>query len=222
VGSALDALPGDWLEYDAATEAIVVRHVQPTTGAILPTVVSELVRMLAAIPYERQADLPGGELLVHTEDGGRLVRITVEPGGSFHVLWAQPDYAGAESQPFDEEAIKIEGYEQRLNGSLSLACADPADTATALQRLADTFEGLYPEGDFRATADRDAGTVSVTMTDVNLDVTLLLAAARSAASPGSLSGRIALASFREAVPEHLLRIVFERGEAQVQRPLLWS
>jgi hypothetical protein len=222
VAQSLEALPGDWLEYDGTAQAIVVRHVQPTGGAIVPTVVSELVRMLALIPYDLQEQLAGGTLLAHTEDEGRLVRITVAPGGGLHVEWAHPDYAGAEKQPFDGHEIKIEGYEQRLNGQLTFRSADPQGAASGVQLFADTFEGLYPEGDFRAAADPELGSVTVTMRDVNLDVRVLIEKLRGMADPGSITGRVSLASFREAVPEHLLRLVFEGGEAWVQRPLLWE
>ena len=82
-------------------------------------------------------------------------------------------------------------------------------------------EGLYPEGDFRAVPSDD-GTVSVTLDDVNLDARLLIQALEKEAAPRSLTGRLTIGSFKEAMPEHMLRLVFEDGAAWVQRPLLWS
>ncbi len=222
VGRRLEALTGDWLEFDRDLGAIVVRHVQPTTAPVLPTVVSELVHMLAAIPFERLDDLEGGEFLVHTDEVGRLVRITVAKGGALHVEWAHPDYAGSEKRPYDGRQIEIEGYEQRLNGAVTFGADDPAAAAARLQGLADTFEGLFPEGDFRAAADADGRTVRVTIREVNLDARVLVQELTAVAQPRSLSGRIAVSSFQDAVPEHMVRLVFERGEIWVQRPLLWS
>ena len=106
--TALEELSGDWLEYDRDAGAIVVRPIAPTSSPIVPTVTSELVHMLATIPFELQEKLAGGQLLVHTEDLGRLVRITVEGGGALHLEWAHPNYAGAEKRPFDSSEIQIE------------------------------------------------------------------------------------------------------------------
>lgn len=218
----LEELPGDWLEYDAAQGAIVVRHVQPSSTPVLPTAIAELVQMLASIPYELQAHIEGGDLFVHTEEGGRLVRITVERGAAVGIRWAHPDYAGALKRPFDGHEVAIEPYEQRLNGAAAFSSLEPERAAKELQDLADNFEGLYPEGDFLAVADPSGGIVRVKMKDVNLDVLQLLNAMQRLATPRTLTGRIALSSFGESVPEHLLRILLENGEIWVQRPLLWS
>jgi len=217
----LESVPAEWLEYNATAGTIEVRYVQPSDAPVLPTVVSELVHMLDAIPYELLAQIAGGHLLVHTENEGRLVRIAVDAGGSFHVQWAQPDYAGSEKRPFAGHEIEIPPYEQRLRGRVSLRAAQPAAAARSLQDLADTYEGLYPEGDFHAVPSAD-GTVSVTLNDVNLDARLLIDALERQAAPRSLTGRLTLGSFKEAMPEHMLRLVFEDGAVWVQRPLLWS
>ena len=95
VQQRLAALPGDWLEFDAPTGMIVVRHIQPSAGPCLPTITGELVRMLAEIPEASQAAIPGGELFVHTERGGQLVRLKVEAGGAVKIEWAHPDYTRA-------------------------------------------------------------------------------------------------------------------------------
>ena len=62
VQRALLAIPGDWLEYDPPSRSIVVRHVQPTDDPVLPAVTVELVRILSEIPFERLADIEGGDL----------------------------------------------------------------------------------------------------------------------------------------------------------------
>jgi hypothetical protein len=219
--AALEQLSGDWLEYDHDTGAIVVRQVQPTSAPIVPTVTSELVHMLATIPFELQEQLAGGELLIHTEDLGRLVRITVDPGGALHVEWAHPNYAGTEKHPFDGSKIQIERYEQRLSGQITLEADDPAAAANALQQIADTFEGLYPEGSFQSTPTGN-GSVKITMEDVNLDIQELMNTLDAHAKPNSVRGRVALGSFKDAVPEHLLRVVFEDGKVWMQQPLLWG
>jgi hypothetical protein len=222
VQKRLAATPGIWLEYDPDSAAIVVRHVQPAKAPILATTVSELVGLLDGMPYDYQSRIPGGDLFVHTEDSDQLVRLRVTEGGALHIRWAHPGYEGALKRPYsDGHEIAIEPWEQRLNGRIELAAAKPAEDAAALQDLADTFEGLYPEGDFRATAGSD-GLVRVELANVNLDARLLVERLEKMAEPRSLSGWLDVSSFDAADPEHLVRFLFKKGEIWVQHPLLWS
>lgn len=218
----LAALPGEWLEYDPRTGAIDIGHIQPSTAPILPTVTVELVRMLSGIPHELQARIEGGDFFVHTEEPAtQLVRIRVESGGSLHVQWARPDYAGAAREPWsDSVRIKTPEWEHRLNGQVSLESDDPTAAAEALETLADTFEGLYAEGDFRASTE--GSSVRVTMNDVNLDGRALATHLIDLARPGTLDGWFEVGSFADFVPENLVRFLFDEGEAVVQHPLLWS
>ncbi|MDT8437346.1 MAG: hypothetical protein RRA92_11405 [Gemmatimonadota bacterium] len=222
VQRTLAALPGDWLEFDPPSRAIVVRHIQPTDDPVLPAVTMELVRLLAAIPFEEQEKIEGGDMFVHVEDTGRLVRLRVEAGGSLHVQWARPDYAGAVRRPWsDGREIVIESWDQRLNGTVRF---DPeggaGEAAGRLVDLADSFEGLHPEGDFRVRPGE--GGVTIELRDVNLDARLLVRELQSLARPRSLQGALDVGSFGELVPEKQVRVLFEKGEAWVQHPLLWS
>lgn len=218
----LAVLPGEWLEYDPQTGEIVIGHVQPSTAPILPTVTVELVSILSEIPYELQSRIEGGDFFVHTEEPAtQLVRIRVEAGGAMHIQWAHPDYAGAAREPWSEAVrIATPEWEHRLNGTVTFAADDAQTAANSLQNLADTYEGLYPEGDFLASADGD--TVTVSMAEVNLDARLLVARMVDLARPGSLAGRFEVGSFADFVPENLVRFLFEDGEALIQHPLLWS
>jgi hypothetical protein len=218
----LAKLPGEWLEYDPRSGSIEIGHIQPSTGPILPTVTVELVRILSEIPYELQSRIEGGDFFVHTEEPAtQLVRLQVERGGALHIQWAHPDYAGAARRPYSE-AVKIATpeWEHRLNGEIGFEAEDAADAAGRLQDLADTYEGLYPEGNFKATAEGAA--VTVRMVDVNLDAGLLVERLVKNAGPGTLRGGFEVGSFADFVPENLVRLVFEEGEIWVQNPLLWS
>jgi len=215
------ALPGEWLEFDPGTLAIVVRHAQPSTGPSLPTVAGELVRMVAEIPPSLHGGLPGGDLFLHTEGSRQLVRLRVEQGGALHIRWARPEYSGAPRRPWQPGMHDlVEAKVQRLNGTVSLRAADGTAAAQALERVADTFEGLYPEGDCHATATD--GTVTVTLQDVNLDAELLARRLQEVAQPRTLTGRIDVTSFAAPVPEHDARFVFEDGGIWIQRPVLWQ
>jgi hypothetical protein len=222
IQAELASLPGEWLEYDAASGAIVVRHIQPTATPCLPTIVSELVRMLAAVPVDLHAGIGGGDLLVHTEDSPHVVRLRVDRGGGLRITWAHPCFANAPRQPYAAARIEIDPVFCRLSGDVTLGAADAARAAKEIQRLADTFEGLYPEGDFEAAADRKRGTVQVHMRDANVDVRLLVGRVLKIAAPGSAEGAIEVSSFDERYPDDRIRVVFERGQAWVEEAALFD
>jgi hypothetical protein len=221
VQHALVSMPGEWLEYDPPTGAIVVRHIQPTDEPVLPAVTVELVRILSVLPFDSLEEIEGGDLYVHIEDSGRLVRLRVEPGGSLHVQWARPGYAGAQKRPWsDGHEIVSEPWNHRLNGEVTLRSEEASAVSEQLQELADTYEGLHPEGDFEVSTD--GSVVRVVLRDVNLDGKLLVERLHRVAAPRSLEGRLDVGSFREQAPEQLVRVLFERGETWVQHPMLWT
>jgi hypothetical protein len=222
VEAELASLPGEWLEYDGPSDAIVVRHIQPTTGPCLPTITSELVRLLAAIPLELHSQIGGGDLLVHTEDSPHVVRLRVEQGGGLRITWAHPCFANAPRQPYAATRIGIDPVFCRLSGELTLHAADPGRAAKEIQRLADTFEGLYPEGDFQTSADKTHHTVLVRMHDANVDARVLVERLLKIASPGSAEGAIDVSSFDERYPDDRVRVVFEKGQAWVEEPALFN
>jgi hypothetical protein len=219
VAARLAALPGEWLEFDASLGAIVVRHIQPTAAPTLPTIAAELVRILVEIPVALHRQIAGGDFHVHTEDSPHLVRIRVDPGGAVRIDWAHPDYAAARKRLYDDDAIPIEGVYCRLNGTVTLRATDARGAARQLQRVADTYEGLYPEGDFQARpAAKPAGTVDVELRDVNLDPRLLVARLVALADEGSLRGTIEVRSFDDRRPDDRVRLVFQDGSVWVQEP----
>jgi hypothetical protein len=214
--------PGEWLEYDAPSEAIVVRHIQPSAAPCLPTIVSELVRLLATIPVELHGAIGGGDLLVHTEDSPHVVRLRVDQGGGVRMTWAHPCFAGAPRRPYVAEHIGIDPVFCRLAGDVTIRAADPVRAARDLQRLADTYEGLYPEGDFQAAADRAAGIVRVHMRDANVDIRVLVDRLLALAKPGAADGVIDVSTFDVRFPDNHVHVVFEAGQAWVEEPALFD
>jgi len=216
------ALPGEWLEYEAATGRIVVRNIQPSAGPSLPTIAGELVRMIAEVPGPHHAGIQGGDLFVHTDGSQQLVRLRVEPGGALHIRWAHPDYAKAQRKPWQRGTHDlVETKVQRLNGEVTFKAADAAKAAATVQHAADTYEGLYPEGECAAAAQPD-GTVRVTLNDVNLDAEVLVATMQDVAQSRTLAGRFEVSSFAAQAPERDARFVFEDGGVWIQRPVLWE
>ena len=222
VGRRLMAVPGEWLEFDPAAGAIVVRHVQPSAGPSLPTITQELVRMIEEIPGTHHAGIVGGDLFVHTDSTMHLVRLRVEPGGALHIRWAHPDYAKAARRPYERGRHDlVDAKVQRLNGTVTFKATDPKQAAAAVQAVADTFEGLYPEGECRVAQKKD-GTVEVALKDVNLDAELLVAKLSEVAMARTLGGRVDVSSFASEAPEHDVRFAFEDGRIWILRPVLWD
>ena len=218
----LAALPGEWLEFDPDEGAIVVRHIQPTSSPSLPTVAGELVAILAGVPAAHHAAIHGGDLFVHTEQTVQLVRLRVERGGAVHIRWAHPDYQKARRQSYVPGAESlVDPRVQRLNGAVRFTAYDTAAAARDIEAAADGYEGLYPEGECRVHAG-DGRSVEVALTDVNLDVALLVAQLLRLAAQGSLEGSIEVSSFAGEAPERYARFVFADGQTFIQRPVLWE
>jgi hypothetical protein len=223
VADRLVAIPGEWLEFDPPSGSVVVRHVEPTTARHLPSIAFELTRIFSEVPAELHGEIPGGDLFVHTEDEhGQLVRLRVEPGGTIHIQWAHPNFRRSLRRPYmGGTELSVDPEVQRLDGSLTFKSPTPEASAVAVQDLANTFEGLYPEGDcvVRAVGGSD---VELTMKEVNLDAALLIALLQKEADPRSLNGSFEVNSFGTVLPERRLRFVFEDGKLWIQHPLLWS
>lgn len=222
VRANLTTLPGEWLEYDAPSEAIVVRHIQPSAAPCLPTIVAELVRMLSLIPVEHHGAIGGGDFFIHTEDSPHVVRLRVDPGGALRINWAHPSFSGAPRQPYAASRVGIDPVFCRLTGDVTLGAADPPRAARALQRLADTYEGLYPEGDFRTSTNRTTDTVRVHMQDANVDIRILVDRILALATPGTAQGVIEVSSFDVRFPDERVHVVFEAGRAWVEEPSLFD
>jgi len=221
VQRSLVSLPGDWLEYDPPSGSIVVRHIQPTDDPILPAVTVELVRILSALPFESLAEIEGGDLFVHTEESGRLVRLRVTRGGALHIQWARPGYSGAQKRAWsDGRELLHEPWNHRLNGEVTFRSVDARGAEETLRELADTYEGLHPEGEFEAVSEGPE--VRLRLRDVNLDGKLFVEALHRLAGPRTLEGQVDVGSFGELVPEQLVRVLFEKGKTWVQHPMLWT
>lgn len=221
IARELETVPGVWLEFESESSAIVVRHAQPTSGPDLPIICGELVQLLAVVPVEMHEDIPGGDLFVHTDDTRQFVRLHVRAGGVVELQWARPDFTPAKKVPYRGRArTDLDPHVHCLDGRVTFEAEDPSRAAASVERLADTFEGLYPAGTCEVAPEGDR--VEVKMRKLNLDAHLLIDTLRKVARPKSLSGKFTVSSFGESVPEAEVRIVFEKGEAYVQHPVLWA
>ncbi len=221
--SRLTALPGDWLEFEPGSGAIVIRHTQPSSSPCLPTIAAELVRMLSELPPPEQRGVEGGELVLHTEATGQLVRLRVEAGGAVRIEWAQPDFRRAERRLYEQKSEPLPGAPvQCLHGCLNFETPSSSRAIREIETLCDNFEGLYPEGEFVVLTDEAQKKVQMRMNGLNLDVRLLIECVLRLAVPATLFGRIEVSSFAARAPEQCARFLFEDGRVYIQRPVLWE
>ena len=111
---------------------------------------------------------------MHTHDTKQFVRLHVEEGGVLQLQWAHPDFANARKAPYAGRSdSKIDPHVHKLDGEVVFAAKDPRGAAELVQELADTYEGLYPEGLCEAKAEKDQ--VRVRMEALNLDAHQLIA-----------------------------------------------
>jgi hypothetical protein len=95
----------------------------------------------------------------------------------------------------------------RLNGTVTPQAGDAGGGGSSSGP--DTYEGLYPEGDFRATPGKRPGTVDVELRDVNLDPRLLVGRLLPLADAGTLHGSIEVRSFDDRRPDDCIRLLFQ-------------
>jgi hypothetical protein len=220
VRNELAALPGEWLEYDPDHSVVVKRHAQPSSGPDLPVIAGELVQILATVPAELHQAIPGGDFFVHTTDTRQFVRLHVQPGGVLELQWAHPDFGAASRSPYrGRSETALDPYYHRLNGTVKFRALAPGAAESVLE-LADTWEGLYPEGECRVVTEGEVATIE--LLDLNLDAHLLIERLQEVSEEGSLDGEFVVTAFgREVRPEDSLRVIFEKGETLVQHPVLW-
>ena len=221
VRDELAALPGEWLEYDSDRSAVVKRHAQPSAGPDLPVITGELVQILAMIPPEHHEAIPGGIFYVHTIDTKQFVRLNVQQGGGLELKWAHPDFAASIKHAYEGRSeTALDPHYHRLDGRVSFKGAQESAAARVLE-LADTWEGLYPEGE--CTIIDDATVSTIELKALNLDAHLLIERLQEVAEPGTLEGGFIVTAFgREIRPEESLRVIFDAGKTLVQHPVLWS
>jgi hypothetical protein len=217
ISERLTQFSGNWLEFDPAESAIVVRHTQPGTCPALSGVPCELITIIDSIPQQHRDCMPGGALYVKDRQG-QAVRLVVEHG-EVRVQWPHLDYSRAvpvtpevAMQAMSPSTARVRGW-ARFAGS-------PAKAAQ-LQDFVDRFEGLYPEGDMPSECQSDM--VYVEFRDVNVGPDELIAKLKELAEPHeSLQAEMEVGSFVAGATDQDFRICIRDGRVQMLRPALWS
>lgn len=212
----LATFSGEWLEYSPEEGALVVRHIQPGGSPALAAVPAELIALLDLLAADEREEMPGGTLVVRDRD--RLVlRLSVEHG-EIRIQWPREDWAHATAIDVDAVFRAVDPVSARVSGTVRFDAPEGAEVA--LVGFIESFEGLYPEGDLRAT--RDGGTVRVELLGVNVDPEELVRRVRRMASPPeSLSADLEIGSFAPQAFERDFRLTLRGREAHAMRPSLW-
>jgi len=212
----LASFSGEWLECSPEEGALVVRHIQPGGSPALAAVPAELIGLLDLLAVEEREEMPGGVLVVRDRD--RLVlRLSVERG-EIRIQWPREDWAHAASIDVDSVFRAVDPVSARVTGTVRFDAHEGAEMA--LVGFIESFEGLYPEGDLRAS--RDGATVHVELIGVNVDPEELVRRLRRIASPPeSLSADLEIGSFAPQAFERDFRLTLRGREAHAMRPSLW-
>lgn len=212
----LASFAGEWLEYSAEENAIVVRHIQPGGSPALAAVPSELITMLDLVTFAERAASPGGTLVVHGRTAPAL-RLHVATG-LIGVQWPHEDWTRALPVETAEMFRAVDPVSAKLTGDLSFAA--PAGAEQRLVDFLDRFEGLYPDGDYRVR--RDGERVRARLDGVNAGPEELLALLRAlAAPPSSLEVELEVGSFEPQAFEKDFRLAVHGGTVHAVRPALW-
>ena len=123
----LSRFSGNWLEFDALENAIVVRHVQPTGCPALSGIPCELISILDLLPGGIRDAIPGGELFIISRETEQLVRLRVERG-AVRIQWAHPDYSASQPIALQKAMEDFNPRSGRVNGHARFAgkCDLPA------------------------------------------------------------------------------------------------
>jgi len=212
----LAAFHGEWLEYSAEENAIVVRHVQPGGSPALAAVPAELIAMLDLLPGAARETSPGGTLVVR-DRAVLALRLQVE-NGEIRIQWPHEDWAHAQPVGLDEMFRHVEGVSARLSGVVELNA--PEGTEERISRFLEGFEGLYPEGE--ADVRRFGERLRLEMRGFNVGPEELVALLREVATPpSSLAAELEVGSFAAQAFEKDFRLEIRAGEARALRPALW-
>jgi hypothetical protein len=212
----LAAFAGEWLEYSAEENAIVVRHVQPGGSPALAAVPAELIALLDLVPGAARESSPGGTLVVR-DRAVLALRLSVERG-EIRVQWPQEDWAHARPVSLAEMFRHVEGVSARLTGTVELEAPEGAERR--LNEFLEGFEGLYPEGE--VDLRRLGGRLRLELRGFNVGPEELIALLRELARPpASLAAELEVGSFAPQALEKDFRLEIRAGEARVLRPALW-
>ena len=212
----LGQLGGEWLEYEAGSGRVVVRHVQPGGAPALQTVPAELIAILESLAPAERERMRGGTLVVRDRTGVAM-RLVVE-AGEIRIQWPREDWTHAVEVPVVEAMETVEPASARVSGAIRFEA--PAGARAALVDFVERFEGLYPEGDLRL--DREGTEVRVELRGINVGPGELLDKLRALARPPqSLTGALEVGSFKPNALERDFRLTIAGGEARAERPALW-
>ncbi len=206
---------GNWLEFSAPENAIVVRKSLPVGCPATTAVSCELITMLESIPSEARLAMPGGEIFVRSE-AGRIMRFAVERG-EVRIQWPEEDYSrpipvAADSvlKGLDASATKIRGW-ARFAGSRGIE----------IRAFAERFGGLYPERDLPSECEQNVAYIP--FRDVHIEPDELVRRLMDLADPlESLQAELEITSTSPRSADRDFRVLIRDGKVEAQRPTIWK
>ncbi len=212
----LGSFAGEWLEYAADRNALVVRHVQPGGSPALAAVPAELITILDSIPPAEREAIAGGTFFIRSRNV-RILRLVVDRNG-LRIEWPHQDWQQAVPVDVERALATADPLAARVSGRAVFRTKP--EKAGVLSDFVDRFEGLYPEGDLDTAFD--GTTVTAEFRDVNVGPAQLRAKLRELADPiDSLEAELDIDSFAPHSADRTFRLSLRGNDAKAVRPLVW-
>lgn len=208
---------GNWLLFEPAGNAVVVRQSQPAGCPALTGVACEMISLIYSIPAELRNAMPGGTIYVR-DSLGDLLRVVVEHG-EIRVQWPQKEYAQPVYVPPDTVLNEVASKSARIRGWARFAGS--CGRAGELRKFVEQFDGLYPEGELPSECEQNL--VYVRFKEVNIGPKELIAKLRELAeSEESLQAELEVTPIEAGRNDAGFRIHIRDGQISAMRPSLWK
>jgi len=207
---------GNWLEYAADQNALVVRKAEPIGCPAISGVPCEIINMIDSLPPEHRNAMPGGVFYVK-DSGGQSMRVVVEKG-EVRIQWPYQDFSRLVPVPPESILGSMDAGEARIKGWVRFAGSQ--SRAAEIQSLIGRFEGLFPEGDLPSEGAQSIAYVK--FRNASIAPGELVEQLKGLADPPeSLQAELEVKSYRPRPAGRDFRICIRNGKVETLRPSVW-
>jgi hypothetical protein len=208
---------GNWLQYSAAENALVVGKTEPIGCPAISGVPCEIINMIDSLPPAHRQAMPGGVFYVK-DRGGQIMRVVVEKG-EVRIQWPSSDYSQPVPVPPESAMNSMDPGEARIKGWARFAGAR-ARTAE-IEAFVGRFQGIFPEGDLPSEGEQNIAFVN--FKNVCAAPAELAEQLRNLADPPeSLQAELDVRSYLPRPADRDFRICFRNGKLETVRPSIWK
>ncbi len=217
ISERLAQFTGNWLEFSAQENALVVRKAEPVGCPAISGVPCEIINMIDSLPPEQRKVMPGGVFYVR-DHGGQVMRVLVEKG-EVRIQWPYQDYSKPVSVPPLSVMNSMDAREARVSGWTRFAGAH--GKTAEIQALIDRFEGIYPENDMPSEGRQSIVLIKF-KSAATAPADLVDQLRKLADPPESLQAELEVKSYSPHHEELDFRIYIRDGKLETVRPSMWN